>query len=82
MLKSLNMREPRPSHLRPHPPSPLVQVHHLRPLSIGPNNTRAGAGGLVRDPMFWKRFSKAVHLTEDVEKIPKSVIGSLDSNYG
>ena len=28
--------------------------------------------GLVRDPMFWKRFSTAVHLTEDLEKAPEN----------
>jgi len=76
------MREPQPSKLRPHPPSPLVQVHHLRPLSNGPDNSKAGAGGLVRDPLFWKRFSVAVHTAEDEEKTPKSATSSLGSSYG
>ncbi|KAH7417179.1 hypothetical protein BKA64DRAFT_768983 [Cadophora sp. MPI-SDFR-AT-0126] len=40
-------------------PSPLQQVHLTRPLSEVPPTS-----GLVRDPMFWKRFSVAVHEAE------------------
>jgi hypothetical protein len=76
------MREPPSSRMRPHAPSPLVQVHHLRSLSTVPDNSKAGAGGLVRDPNFWRRFSLAVHTAEDVEKAPKSATSSLGSSYG
>ncbi|KAG4431847.1 hypothetical protein IFR05_012664 [Cadophora sp. M221] len=40
-------------------PSPLQQVHLTRPISQVPPTS-----GLVRDPMFWKRFSVAVHEAE------------------
>lgn len=59
---------------RPHVtrPSPLQQVSHTRPLSSAPPTN-----GLVRDPLFWKRFSVAVHMNEvgpsDEESGPSSV---------
>lgn len=74
------MRQPRQSRERQHRRSPLAQVHHTRPLSTGPDHTMAAAGGVVRDPLFWKRFSVAVHKAEDVEKAPKSAVGSVASS--
>ncbi|KUJ22755.1 uncharacterized protein LY89DRAFT_680867 [Mollisia scopiformis] len=51
-----NPRAGRPHVVRP---SPLQQVSHTRPLSSAPPTS-----GLVRDPLFWKRFSVAVHAAE------------------
>jgi len=52
-----------PRSQKPHvaKPSPLAQVHLIRPLSQLPPTS-----GLVRDPQFWKRFSTAMHMA-DVE---------------
>lgn len=46
------------SRPRPQRPSPLGQVQHNRPLSTLDM-------GVARDPDFWKRFSLAVHQSED-----------------
>ncbi|KFY18179.1 hypothetical protein V492_00093 [Pseudogymnoascus sp. VKM F-4246] len=47
---------------RGHRPSPLAQEVHLRPVSELPNLA-------VADPIFWKRFSAAIHEAEgsDIE---------------
>jgi hypothetical protein len=79
-----------PRSQKPHVqrPSPLQQVHLTRPISHVPPTS-----GLVRDPLFWKRFSTAVHMTEvpvdDEEKgaqsrkNSKSTSSSLDKEgYG
>ncbi|KFY61250.1 hypothetical protein V496_05104 [Pseudogymnoascus sp. VKM F-4515 (FW-2607)] len=51
-----------PKASRGHRPSPLAQEVHLRPVSELPNLS-------VADPIFWKRFSAAIHEAEgaDVE---------------
>ncbi|KAL5347044.1 hypothetical protein ACLOAV_008187 [Pseudogymnoascus australis] len=51
-----------PKASRGHRPSPLAQEVHLRPVSEQPNLS-------VADPIFWKRFSAAIHEAEgaDVE---------------
>ncbi|KAI1004967.1 hypothetical protein K3495_g3251 [Podosphaera aphanis] len=54
-----------PRALRPHVirPSPLAQVSHQRSLSLVPPSSE-----LIRDPLFWKRFSMAMHTEKlDVE---------------
>ncbi|RDL36875.1 uncharacterized protein BP5553_06227 [Venustampulla echinocandica] len=53
-------RPPRSQRPRVNKPSPLQQVHHTRPVSQAQPEM-----GLVRDPMFWKRFSAAVHIAEE-----------------
>lgn len=63
-------------------PSPLAQVHQLRPVSQLPPTS-----GLVRDPLFWKRFSVAIHMTEvdgDEEsgKSGTSASGSVEMKSG
>lgn len=60
-------------------PSPLQQELQTRPSSQVPP-----ASGLVRDPLFWKRFSVAVHLAEgelgvDEERGGGSGRGSVNS---
>ncbi|KAF4627962.1 hypothetical protein G7Y89_g10189 [Cudoniella acicularis] len=73
-------RPPRSQRPRINKPSPLQQVHLTRPLSTLQLNSEMG---LVRDPMFWKRFSTAVHQAEDVEMGDRSKDGrSKRSNSG
>jgi len=64
---------------RIHRPSPLQQVAHTRPLSQAPPTP-----GAVRDSLFWKRFSTAVHQTEsskDEEAGTQSSSRSFDAKY-
>jgi hypothetical protein len=42
----------------------------------------AATGGLVRDPNFWKRFSLAVHLTEENQREPQSATSSEMGSFG
>ncbi|KAF7856880.1 hypothetical protein EAF04_009641 [Stromatinia cepivora] len=51
--------KPRNFGVREHRPSPLKQEVSQRPVSM-----QSHSMGLVRDPMFWKRFSTAVHMSE------------------
>jgi len=57
-LQQHTMSNPQYLHV-PVRPSPLAQVHLTRPISTAPQTQ-----GLVRDPLFWKRFSTAVHMNE------------------
>ncbi|KAF7913793.1 uncharacterized protein EAF01_000199 [Botrytis porri] len=51
--------KPRNFGMKEHRPSPLKQEVSQRPISM-----QSPSMGLVRDPMFWKRFSTAVHMSE------------------
>ncbi|CZS91513.1 uncharacterized protein RAG0_02114 [Rhynchosporium agropyri] len=57
-------------------PSPLQQVQLTRPISQAPVSP-----GLVRDPIFWKRFSAAVHASEefDLERGRSDSTSTVDS---
>ncbi|QSZ31005.1 hypothetical protein DSL72_000566 [Monilinia vaccinii-corymbosi] len=57
--------KPRNFGIKEHRPSPLKQEVSQRPISM-----QSPSMGLVRDPMFWKRFSTAVHMSEvDLKEI-------------
>ncbi|KAB8302877.1 hypothetical protein EYC80_006204 [Monilinia laxa] len=57
--------KPRNFGMKEHRPSPLKQEVSQRPVSM-----QSPSIGLVRDPMFWKRFSTAVHMSEvDLKEI-------------
>ncbi|KAA8576289.1 hypothetical protein EYC84_006430 [Monilinia fructicola] len=57
--------KPRNFGMKEHRPSPLKQEVSQRPISM-----QSPSMGLVRDPMFWKRFSTAVHMSEvDLKEI-------------
>lgn len=74
-------RPPRSQQPRVNKPSPLKQVHLTRPLSYLPNlHPPRPEMGLVRDPMFWKRFSTAMHDAERGEV--RSATRSSRSNSG
>ncbi|ESZ92380.1 hypothetical protein SBOR_7235 [Sclerotinia borealis F-4128] len=51
--------KPRNFGAKEHRPSPLQREVSQRPISM-----QSQSIGLVRDPMFWKRFSTAVHMSE------------------
>ncbi|PQE19904.1 hypothetical protein CJF31_00006410 [Rutstroemia sp. NJR-2017a BVV2] len=55
--------KPRNFGVREHRPSPLKQEVSQRPISTLP--PQSPGLGLVRDPQFWKRFSTAVHMSEE-----------------
>ncbi|PQE20962.1 hypothetical protein CJF30_00002290 [Rutstroemia sp. NJR-2017a BBW] len=55
--------KPRNFGAREHRPSPLKQEVSQRPISTLP--PQSPGLGLVRDPQFWKRFSTAVHMSEE-----------------
>ena len=59
LIKSLPPMS-RPKTPRGHRPSPLAQEVHLRPVSELPNLS-------VVDPIFWKRFSAAIHEAEGAD---------------
>jgi hypothetical protein len=63
------------SKAKPHRPSPLAQVQH-RPLSTQPEDMA------VRDPMFWKRFSRAVHAAEVDEEKFDGMVSPTSSSSG
>jgi hypothetical protein len=60
-------------------PSPLQQVANTRPLSQAPPMP-----GVVRDSLFWKKLSTAVHQEEsskDEEAGTQSSSSSFDTKY-
>ncbi|KFY18737.1 hypothetical protein V493_08379 [Pseudogymnoascus sp. VKM F-4281 (FW-2241)] len=72
------MSRPKTSH--GHRPSPLAQEVHLRPVSEQPNLS-------VADPIFWKRFSAAIHEAEGADaengrarSTSASTGGTMDKN--
>lgn len=71
-------------------PSPLQQEFNSRPISTVPSAVQsqvflaqptelAPTSGLVRDPMFWKRFSVAIHMSEVGPDDEESGKGSVKS---
>ncbi|RFU25662.1 hypothetical protein B7463_g10682, partial [Scytalidium lignicola] len=71
------MPRPRRDQPRIQRPSPLKQVHD--PQSFA--DIERPPPGLVRDPHFWRRFSTAVHLSEQNGSI-ESPASSIDMKYG
>lgn len=66
---------PRPKVPRGHRPSPLAQEVHLRPVSEQPNLA-------IADPIFWKRFSAAIHEAEGAADIENGRARSTSASTG
>ncbi|OBT54599.1 hypothetical protein VE04_06814 [Pseudogymnoascus sp. 24MN13] len=60
---------------RGHRPSPLAQEVHLRPVSEQPNLA-------IADPIFWKRFSAAIHEAEGAADIENGRARSTSASTG
>ncbi|KAM3086779.1 hypothetical protein ACMFMG_000902 [Clarireedia jacksonii] len=71
--------KPRNFGAREHRPSPLKQEVSQRPVSI--ITAQSPGMGLVRDPQFWKRFSTAVHMSEEnLKELEAGLAGAEEGN--